>query len=194
MKKTLKVSTIVTAVASAVYCLLSAFFGDIGYSKGIFIGGQWVGHVSRYLDPFIMGLTVIIVSLTFKYCPPSINPNSLYWFMKDNNYDRCFFGLIASLFIFLLFSMLGVINKKDFSFYSSYNFNPLLLLITIFVPFGMKGASIALALLFAFFWVRNGILLAVFLVIATWVGKWVLWWIWRIMISSTISEFKKIKY
>lgn len=110
-------------------------------------------------------------------------------------------GFFFYFMTFLTFIFLGIIKEDDLRLDGDYRFNPAFILLTVLVPFGMRGALMPLVALFIIFWIRNGAIVGLFVVLGTWLGKWILWWFlfilslwWFLLILSlgTILDLRNV--
>ena len=159
-------------VCSVLYCLCSAVVGGFDNATGILLFGSRVGNVSRYWDPFIMGVFAGIVTYLWGKIPPirygSTNTKNL---------------MLAGG----AFSALVVIMILKRSYWSIFNgvgcssgFTGCLLII-IMTPFGMRGAILSMMICSFALFIRQGLVPAVLFVTLVYLGKWINWWIFNII-------------
>ncbi len=168
------VGMLVTFVLGTMYCVISIGSGPLGNSKGVLLFGFVVGNDSRYWDPLLLGVLAGFVT----YCWRKIPPVRPYCWINRLNNDQVAFGV--------LFTGLGMISGAFllYGYFESYNisgFLMILLISTVFTPFGMRGATVPLVFGVLDCMVVYGSVPVVLFVSSVYFGKWINWWVVNII-------------
>lgn len=168
------IGMLVMFICSMLYCMISANLGHLESAAGVLLFGIRVGNISRYWDPFIMGVFSGIVT----YCWGKVPPVRA-GFIKSLYRTECI------IIGFLIFSILSRLLGKGLTTYiEAYNcsgaFLACVMLIAI-TPFGMRGAVASTVMCTISVDVVYGSIPAVLLVTLVYLSKWMNWWIFNII-------------
>lgn len=155
-----------------VLCLVSAIHAPLDISHGIHMGNHLIGSISRYWDPILLGILVTFAGFAWQHQPPSFSWKKGGKFGEAVPLNReIIAGFLAnSMVLFTVF----VIHESQ----SYYNIPRILLiyLVMLFTPYGWRGVIITITFFTLVFWSFYGLLFAGGLFVATWIGKWIIWW------------------
>jgi hypothetical protein len=168
-------------------CIFSALYAPLGVSTGVHIGHYMVGAVSRYWDPFILGVLVIFSFLAWRHQPPSC------WRVRNFSWQSVGDDILMGFWVSVVLSSVLMIFWK--SHVSLYNIPPIICLYTIMllIPFGWRGVIASLTLVTLISWLKLGLLVAGIFFVATWLGKWAIWWLVNIIWFGCRDTFMKLK-
>ncbi len=164
------IGMLVMFVCSMLYCTFSATVGRLDNATGVLLFGHMVGNISRYWDPFIMGVFAGIVTYLWGKVPP-VRP---YRWVEFSTEQCVAFG-------FLVIPILGYLVWKSLgSYFVLWNCAELFmvgLVGTQFTPFGMRGAVVPLAINVLVNFSEFGIVAAILFFTLIYLGKWISWWV-----------------
>lgn len=153
---------LVTVFWAIVLCSYSAVSGRLGNAPGIMIGPWLVGSISRYYDPFILGVLVSFTIWAWKHSLPIETQSGI--------------GLvIATVFGVLGFAVLGEsvkipgISRQETIMLS-------FVVVMLLIPFGFKGMLIPFSLLSLIFWKYFGLAIIAITLPILYIGKCIIWW------------------
>ena len=173
-------------------CLVSAIYAPLDIAPGAHIGNDLVGSISRYWDPILLGILVTFGLFAWKHQPPSFSWKKGGKFGEVIPLNREIVAglLVNSTVLFTVF----VIHESQ-----SYYHIPrilLLYLVMLFTPYGWRGVIITITFFTLVFWSIYGLLFAGALFIATWIGKWIIWWTVNIVsfgCKDTVMKLNELK-
>lgn len=196
MKIDKKLWLMITGIATMffwamVLCLVSAIYAPLDISRGVYIGNNLIGSISRYWDPILLGVLVAFASFAWQHQPPSFSWKKGGKFGESKRVsDEISNGFVVNC---VLFAILLI--------YKSYSdgYVPKILslyLIMLLTPYGWRGVIVASALITFCFWSIYGLLFAGAFFVATWIGKWFIWWIVNIVFfgcKDTVMKLSELK-
>ncbi len=171
-------------------CIVSSLYSPLGDCAGIHVGHYTIGKVSRYLDPFLLGVLVAFAIFAWQHQPPSFSWNKVGNFNKMMSTEgEISTGFVASIVLF--FSL--------FFFYELHfgrNNTPIIFLFYLVIlisPFGWRGVTIPVVAITLIFWLSYGLPVAMIFFFATWLGKWAIWWLINIVKLGCRDTLMKLK-
>jgi hypothetical protein len=169
-------------------CIVSVCYGPLGHCAGIHIGHYTIGNVSRYCDPFLLGVLVAFAVFAWQHQPPSFSWNKAGKLgNKIPISEQIWIGFVVSFVLFLL--------SLPFRSYFGYPNIPLVFLcygIMLLAPFGWRGVIIPVAVVTLIFCLTHGLPFAMIFFFAVWLGKWAIWWFWNIIRLGFRDTYLKV--
>ncbi len=165
------VGMLVMFVCSMLYCASSAMFGRLGDATGVLLFGHTVGNISRYWDPFIMGVFAGFVTYFWGKVPP-------IRYCWSNATNLAIAGAGSSLVLVM------ILNENYWKVFNGIGFSGGFmgcLAIIIVTPFGMRGAIVSTVFCSLGLFLEQGVVTAVFFVTLVYLGKWINWWVVNII-------------
>ncbi len=145
--------------------------GPLGNSTGILLFGFTIGNITRYWDPFIMGVFAGFVTHLWEKVPPI-----RYSWLNTTN------SAIAGVGFSALLAMM--LKENYWNLFQGIGFSRVFtgcLAIIIVTPFGMRGAIASTVICSLGLSVAQGTIPAVLFVTLVYLGKWANWWIFNII-------------
>ncbi len=157
---------------SVMSCFCSTLTGGpLGNSTGILLFWITIGNISRYWDPFIMGVFAGIVTYFWRKVPPI-----RYSWLDTTN------SAIAGAGFSVVLAM--ILKENYWNVFQGIGFSRVFtgcLAITIVTPFGMRGVIVSTVFCSLGLLGSLGAIPAVLFVTFVYLGKWANWWIFNII-------------
>jgi len=171
-------------------CIVSVLYGPLGSCAGIHVGHYTIGNVSRYLDPFLLGVLVAFAIFAWQHQPPC-------WLRSRRNLDSSTNGsyvLGGSFISGILFILSATFIQSHFQINRfSVDFFVFMYFVLLLTPFGWRGVIAITAVVTLSSWLRFGLPLAMIFFFASWLGKWAIWWLVNIIKLGCSDTLMKLK-